>query len=148
MYPHPNLLPRWLRRLLYISGGVLLFTGLGWEALHYTLGSGRDALALPHPGEAWLMRLHGVGVLAFTLALGALSPVHIPRGWRQHRNWISGLMQIGFALALLGSGYALSYLTGDSNRSTIGLLHTAIGVVMAIVLIWHVRSKVQNQPPA
>lgn len=148
MFPHPNLLPRWLHRLLLISGAALLLTGLCWEAVHYTLGGGRGAQALPHASEAWLMRLHGAGVLAFTLALGALGPVHIPRGWRQRRNWISGLFQVGFALALLLSGYALSYFTDDSNRSVVGLLHAAIGVLMALVLIFHVRKAPQKPPPA
>lgn len=139
MHPHPNRLPRWLHRLLLISGSLLLLSGLGWELLHDTLGAGSEVFALPHPGEAWLMRLHGLALLAFILALGGLGPVHVPRGWRERRKRRTGPVLIGLALLLIASGYALSYLVGDETRRAVGLTHTAFGVTMALLLLWHRR---------
>lgn len=144
MFPHPNRLPRWLHRVLLTSGALLLFSGLAWELLHDTLGAGSEAFALPHPGEAWLMRLHGFALLAFTLALGGLGPVHVPRGWRQARRRPTGLVLIASALFLLASGYALSYLVSEEYRRALGLTHTAIGAAMAGILLWHRRSAGQG----
>lgn len=137
LYPHPNKLPRWLYRLLLISGALLLLSGLAWEALHYTLGAGREALALPHPGEAWLMRLHGLVMLGFVLALGALGPVHIPRGWREKRNLYSGIALLLLAFGLLLSAYLLYYWAADNLREPLGLTHTLLGVAMAALVLWH-----------
>lgn len=140
MFPHPNRLPRWLHRLMLISGALLLLSGLGWEVLRDTLGAGREQVALPHPGEAWLMRLHGLALLGFVLALGALGPVHVPRGWREGRNRRSGLLLIVAAIFLLCSGYALSYWVGDETRRAVGLSHTTVGVMLALLVSWHRRA--------
>lgn len=140
MFPHSNRLPRWLYRLLLISGALLLLSGLGWELLHDTLGAGSAEFAMPHAGEHWLMRVHGLALLAFLIALGGLGPVHVPRGWRERRNLRSGLTLLGLALALVASGYALSYLVGDDTRRLVGLTHTAFGILMAMLMLWHRRS--------
>lgn len=145
VFPHPNRLPRWLHRLLIGSGGLLLLSGLGWELLHDTLGAGSAEFALPHPGEHWLMRLHGLVALAFLLALGGLGPVHLPRGWRSQRNRLTGLLLIGTSLLLIGSGYALSYFAGDASRRVIGLAHTVVGVTMALLLLLHRRSQIDRR---
>lgn len=142
MFPHPNRLPRWLHRLLFASGALLLASGLGWELLHDLLGAGSAEFAMPHPGEPWLMRLHGLAVIAFLVALGGLGPVHIPRGWREQRKRATGLLLIAAAATLGLSGYALGYFAGDETRRAIGLAHTAIGVAMAALALAHRR------PPA
>jgi hypothetical protein len=142
VFPHPNRLPRWLNRLLLISGALLLATGLGWDALHYTIGGGSGGL--PAPGESWLLRAHGLVMLAFTVALGGLGPVHVPRGWRQKRNRITGLMLAGAATLLLASGYALYYWTGDASREWVGVSHALVGTAAAAVVLWHRRARQQE----
>lgn len=139
MYPHPNKLPRWLYWTLHLSGLALLLSGLGWLVLHYALGAGFDADRLPHPGEAWALRLHGLLLYPCLLALGGLGTVHIPRGWRERRNVVSGLLLIGLGLALIASGYALYYWTSDDKRLLIGTLHAALGVLMTIFFLVHRR---------
>jgi hypothetical protein len=136
VFPHPNHLPRWLNRLLLGSGTALLVTGLAWDALHY----GRGADTLPSPGEHWLMRAHGLAVLAFVVALGGLGPVHVPRGWRQERNRGTGATLLALAAALLASGYALYYFTGDASRDWVGILHAALGTALAALVLWHRRA--------
>lgn len=136
-------LPRWQRRLLLACAGVTLLSGVTWLALHYTVGAG--AGELPHPAEAWLMRLHGLGVFGALFTLGVLAGGHIPQGWRmggRHR-WAgqrrtgTTLTVCGFAMAL--TGYLLYYAVGESARPAVGWVHAGIGVAMAVVGTIHAR---------
>lgn len=146
MHPHPNRLPRWLRTLLMASGAALLLTGLLWAALHWRAGFASADLLLPHPWEHPLMQLHGLAVIGFLFALGALSPVHMPRGWRERRNLGSGVSLIAVAAVLAGSGYALYYWVDDRTHLWVGALHTVTGVVLAAVFAVHWRGRYSAPP--
>ncbi len=141
MHPHPNRLPRWLLPWLLASSATLLLTGLAWLLLHYRNGIDTPQVSLPQYWEASLMRLHGLAMLVFLLAVGALSAVHIPRGWRERHNHRSGLSLLTSAALLTGSGYALYYYTSETSRTLVGLAHTAIGVVLAISFALHWRGR-------
>ena len=83
--PHPtphrvHRLIGWQRLALYLTGASLLLTGAAWLALHYSIGAG--AGELPHPLEAWALRLHGLFAFGGVFVLGALAAWHIPQGWR------------------------------------------------------------------
>lgn len=138
MFPHPNPLPRWLKPLFWGAGALLLFTGLLWLWLHYRYGTA-SAEGLPHPAEHPLIQAHGLAALLFTLALGALGPVHVPRGWREGRNKRSGLLLITSAALLLASGYALYYFTSEEWRPWVGGLHAGVGSAMALVVGLHAK---------
>jgi len=62
---------RWQRLALYLAGAVLLLTGGLWLLVHYSVGAG--AGALPHPLEAWSLRLHGLAAFAGLFVLGVLN---------------------------------------------------------------------------
>jgi hypothetical protein len=140
-----NRLRRWQRHGIDLSGALLLASGLLWLALHYTVGAG--AGELPHPLEPWLMRLHGAATMAALFMLGLLAAHHVPHGWRVTHGQRARLQRrLGLALCLLaallvGSGYALYYLVGEAARPATGLLHNAAGVGMALLLVWHRRSR-------
>jgi hypothetical protein len=134
-------LPRWQRRLLWACALVTLATGLAWLAVHYTVGAGTGEL--PHPAEAWLMRLHGLGVFGSLFALGVLAGDHVPHGWRmsgRHR-WAgqrgTGVTLCACAAAMAATGYLLYYVVGESARPATGWLHSAAGVAMAAVAALH-----------
>lgn len=141
MFPHPNHLPRWLKPILLGSGALLVVSGTLWLWLHYSSGAGSAEGALPHPLEALLMRLHGLGVFLFLFALGGLGPVHVPRGWREGRSRRSGLSLIASAVLLTGTGYALYYWVGESARPFVGWLHSGIGAAMALAFAIHWRGR-------
>jgi hypothetical protein len=147
VYPHPNRLPRWLKPLLLGSGAALLLTGLLWLALHYRAGWATPDTELPHAWEAPLMRLHGLAMLVFLLSLGALTPVHVPRGWRERRSLRSGVALLLLNAALIASGYTLYYFAGDGSRALIGLAHSAVGLLLLLVFALHWRGR-YSQPPA
>ena len=134
-------LVRWQRHLLYGAGAVLLASGIGWLALHY----GRGADALPSPVEAWAMRIHGLASFIVLFGFGALAASHIPQGWRlSHRlRWArqrgSGVILCTLAATLAATGYLLYYFAPEGVRAALGWLHSALGVAMAFVVLWHRR---------
>jgi hypothetical protein len=154
-------LPRWQRRGLYLSGALLLATGTVWLAVHYTIGAG--AGELPHPLEAWCLRLHGLGAFAGLFIAGVLAAAHIPRGWRlldmassapsappaaqpgankaphRARQRASGIGLCVLGAALVLTGYLLYYFAPEPWRPALGWLHTGVGMAMAALLLGHRR---------
>jgi len=132
---------RWQWRALVLSGLLLAGSGFGWLAVHYGIGAG--AGELPHPAEAWALRLHGLAAFAGLFVLGTLAAAHIPQGWRlSHRRRWSGQRRTGLVLCILGaalvlSGYALYYFAPEALRPALGWAHTAVGVVMGLLVAFH-----------
>ena len=135
-----NPLPRWQRRGVWASMALLAATGVVWWIVHYTIGAG-VAGALPHPLEAWMMRLHGAALMASLFFLGAVAPLHVPRGWRLARQRTTGIVMLGGMALLVASGYALSYFAPDAVRPLLGDGHAAVGLALAGVLAWHGRAR-------
>ena len=140
---HAHRLPGWQRRTLYAAGGALLVTGAAWLALHYSVGAG--AGELPHPLEAWSLRLHGLAAFAAIFALGLIAAAHVPQGWRlSQRRHRFGQRATGVTLCVLGallvaSGYALYYFAPDSIRPALGWAHAFVGLAMGVLTTTHRR---------
>ncbi len=139
---HAHRLVRWQRLALYSTGALLLATGSAWLLLHYSLGAG----GLPHPLEAWSLRLHGLAAFAGLFVLGVLAAAHIPQGWRlsQRRRWAeqrgSGMLLcvVGAVLAL--TGYLLYYFASEAVRPVLGWAHAFVGVTMGVLIASHRRA--------
>ncbi len=144
-------LARWLRRGLHVSGFVLLLSGAGWLAVHYSVGAG--AGELPHALEPWAMRLHGLAAQAAVFVLGAVAAAHVPHGWRstrRHRRW--GQRRTGVALCALAgllafSGWLLYYFAPEWLRPGLGWAHAGAGTAMAALLRWHWRGVGRHPHP-
>lgn len=142
-HPRGHRLVRWQRLALYATGTLLLVTGSVWLAAHYGVGAG--AGELPHPMEAWSLRLHGLAAFAALFMLGVLAAAHVPQGWRlsQRRRW-SGQRSSGVLLCVIGallaaSGYALFYFTTEAIRPALGWVHAVVGVAMTVLIAGHRR---------
>jgi hypothetical protein len=132
----------WHQRLLvHASGWLLLASGLAWLGVHCLAGAG--AGQLPHPLEAWTLRAHALAAWLGAFTLGEIAASHIPRGWhttmrrRTPAQRRLGLALCMMALALILSGYALMYLVPEPAHAAWGWAHSAIGAVMAGVLVVH-----------
>ena len=134
---------RWQRLGVYVAGAVLLLTGVLWLALHYSVGAG--AGELPHPLEAWSLRLHGLAGFVALFMLGVLAASHIPHGWRlsARQHWThqrsSGLALCVLAALLALSGYLLYYFAPETLRPMIGWTHAIVGMAMVALLLRHRR---------
>jgi peptidoglycan/LPS O-acetylase OafA/YrhL len=129
--------------MLYAAGGLLLASGVLWLALHYSVGAGTGEL--PHPLEAWAMRVHGLAGFVALFMLGVLAAAHVPHGWRisGRLRW-AGQRRSGAVLCALGgllafSGYLLYYFAPEGVRPALGWAHTIIGVGMALLAASHRR---------
>ncbi len=139
-------LPRWQFWLVIVVGMLALATGIGWLALHYAIGGGSGA-GLPHAGESWLMKVHGLAGFGALFAFGVLAGAHVPQGWRAsaRRRWAgqrgTGVVLCGLA-ALLGlTAWLLYYFAPEALRPALGWLHTALGLAMAGVVLVHRRAQ-------
>ena len=140
---HSRLFTAGQRRAVTIAGLALLMTGGPWLAVHYGLGAG--AGELPHPAEAWLMRLHGAAAFAALFLLGLVAGVHVPHGWRVSRRGHrrgqrrTGLLLVGLGALAVLSGYLLYYFAPEWLRPTLGWAHALVSSAMALALAWHRR---------
>jgi hypothetical protein len=140
--PHHRLVP-WQRVSFYAAGALLLTTGAAWLALHYSVGAGADEL--PHPAEAWLLRGHGLVGFVGLFLFGVLAAGHVPQGWRLTRRhrWAgqrnSGVALCALAVMLSLSGYLLYYFAPEAVRAALGWTHTAVGLSMAVLVVFHAR---------
>jgi hypothetical protein len=131
----------WQRAGVFAAGAALLGSGGLWLAVHYAVGLG--AGELPHPLEAWMLRLHGFAAFAALFLMGAVAAAHVPHGWRlSRRPRRAGQRRTGVALlacaGLLGlSGYLLYYFAPEAWRPALGWAHTATGAAMALLLAIH-----------
>lgn len=141
----------WQRLCLYAAGTLLLASGAAWLALHYLLGEG--AGGLPHPAEAWLMRLHGLAGFVALFMLGVLAAHHVPHGWRlgaRHRfarQRGSGALLCTLAALLAATGYALYYFAPEGVRPALGWVHSTFGLVMAGLVLSHRRGAARTDRP-
>jgi hypothetical protein len=143
-------LSAWQRACLFGSGALLLMTGVAWLVVHYGFGAG--AGELPHPLEAWSLRLHGLAAFAALFVLGALAAVHIPAGWRmtaRHRHAHqrgTGLAMCVLAGVLVATGYLLYYFAPDTLRPGLGWIHAGAGIAISPLFLVHRRRKSRLSP--
>jgi hypothetical protein len=125
---------------LYGTLIVLIGSGLGWLAAHYGADIGRASVddLRRLDAETWMLKVHGAAAFAALIALGAMFPHHVRRGWALSRNRVSGSAVIGTLGALTGTGYALYYLVNEANRASISFAHWSIGLAFAPLFVAHV----------
>ena len=143
MTRHAHRLSNWQRITLYATGALLAATGVAWLVVHYSVGAGSGEL--PHPLEAWLMRLHGLVAYAGLFVLGVVAAGHIPQGWRltgRHR-WAgqrgSGITLCAVAAVLALTGYLLNYFAPEGVRPALGWAHALTGLAMGALFASHRR---------
>lgn len=126
-----NPLARVHRLALYVTGVILLLTGIAWAWFHYLVD---ERLAVP--ANALLMKIHGAAAMIVLLLLGALLP-HIAGGWRLQRNRWSGIALLSLNGLMVLTGYFLYYAGDDALRSGASVLHLVLGAILAILLPAH-----------
>lgn len=141
-------LPRRHERLIYCVLALLVLSGLVWLGARYGLRSDPE---LPHPLEAWALKLHGAATMLGLLAVGSVLPQHVRFAWRIRRNRVSGAAILSLAVGLIVTGYGLYYAADETLRPWISLGHWATGLILPAGMIWHVaagRSRKKGRAPA
>jgi len=138
------------RRALYATIAALIGTGVWWLGVRYApnvvVGQPDDFARLAQ--EALALKVHGATAFATLFALGAMSAYHVRRGWALKRNRIMGSVLTAAFTLLIVTGYALYYLVSDSSHAPISVLHWALGLGLAPILIVHIVTGRRSRGPA
>ncbi len=123
--------------LVYAILGGTWLTGAVWLILHFYLREKTEFGFLPHPLEAWALRVHGAFAFAALWLGGLLWAAHIPAAWALRRNRYSGITVVSLFAVLALSGYLLYYLGDEGWRDIASLAHWLIGLFGLIALPLH-----------
>jgi hypothetical protein len=125
------------KRLLYLLLVLLWGSGALWLLFHYFLQVDGDFGPAPHVLEKWWLRLHGLSMMLFLIALGSLLVQHAPLAWNRHKNRASGAGLLFYWTWLLATGYALYYFSSDTNAAWLPLVHWLPGLLAPLLLAGH-----------
>jgi hypothetical protein len=136
---HINLrLERWHRRCIYASCAALFASGVAWLVLHYFMRPIGQFGETINPLEPWSMKLHGAAAMVMLFFLGSLMNGHIRRALKAGRNLVSGWAMIATMLILIGSGFGLYYLAGESDRLAWSAAHWIVGLGCGLLNVLHI----------
>jgi hypothetical protein len=133
----PTNLPRWQELAVYLSFGLLLLTGIAWLVFDTWVRVKGDFGPQHHPAEHLVLIAHAIGAYAFLIILGAMIPVHIPLGWHQRRNLVSGITLVTVCGLLGLTALGLYYVGEDLMRSWTSLTHWVVGLAALPALLIH-----------
>lgn len=125
----------------YIVYGIVILTtvsGLAWLGLHYFVSRRGELGVMPHPLEAFSLKVHGAAAMLMLLCLGTLLLPHMLRAWRLGRNRYLGNVLTLVNLVLILTGYALYYFSTEENHAILSSLHWITGLLLPAVLILHI----------
>jgi len=121
------------KRALYLATTLLWLSGAIWLYLLET-----------DPARPLWMRLHGAAAMVFLMVFGTLLMQHVPAGWRQGEQRLSGVSLIATYSVLIVTGWMLYYLAGDQVRYWTGKTHAILGLVLPLLIYIHVRQNMKK----
>ena len=125
------------RRALMVAGGVLWLSGIAWLMLHYYAPIEGDFGPEANPLEPWLLKAHGLGVIAALLAIGGLLAAHVTAGWEVRQQRIKGIAIGATVLVLTATGYLLYYAGNEQLRGSASIVHWILGLGSPAIFLWH-----------
>lgn len=128
-------LPARREALLHAVIATLWLSGVAWLVFHHFVRMAGEFGELPHPLEAWWLRLHGAAVFVLLWLLGVLWPTHLLPAWRSRRR-ASGIVLATLLAVLTLSGWLL-YYGSEQARDAVSLLHWTVGLAFALPMLWH-----------
>lgn len=127
-----------LRRALYVCMAALAATGVLYAVPRYAdLYFDRDWPWIAGPGP--IMKAHGALAIWSLLLLGGIWQVHVRARIRRPDNRAAGLVLAAAMAFLAATGWLLYYAGARELREVSSLAHTAAGVAVLAVMLWHVR---------
>lgn len=124
-------------RCVYVIGGVIFVSGLGWLGDHYLFAGSAEFGERHGAFEPWWLRLHGAAMMLGLIVLGSLFPGHVARAWRTGVNRRSGLVILSVAVLLTATGWALYYIGDEDTRAWTSVVHWLVGLVSGAALVVH-----------
>ena len=121
---------------------LVLVSGIAWLVLDRG-----DAMDVPDRGLLHAtVRVHALVGLACVYVVGTLWFMHVRRAWRSRRNRVAGSAFLGLMAALAASGYALGYLTDETDHVVVARVHWIVGVAAACIYVVHRWRGARSRP--
>jgi hypothetical protein len=130
------------------GGAAMWVTGCVWLVLHYFLQRNGQYGPELHPLEPWMLKAHGLFLIPALLAMGGLTFVHLPVGWRDRSRRNLGLALTIVAAFLLVTGYLLYYAGGETLREWSAITHWVVGLASPVLFFWHYAARTASKPAA
>ena len=121
----------WLSGVLLIPSCLMFRLEFDWEwlmDLSISSGQTRHILTVLHAMLGW-------SLLWF---LGALFTIHIRNHWRRRENAFNGIVFLSAWILLIASALGIYYLGVDWSNRLSAIIHTALGLLMPLLLILHI----------
>ncbi len=119
------------------SGGVLWLSGTAWLLLHFYAPIQSDFGPETNSAEPWMLKAHGLAMIAALLAIGGLLTAHVTTGWEIRRQRVRGIALGATVLVLTATGY-LRYYAGDQQlRASASAIHWILGLGSPAFFLWH-----------
>jgi cytochrome b561 len=121
---------------VYAAVVALFVTGIVWLVA--------DQLKNSSDNDVWqqitanALMLHGAAAMLMLMLLGALFPLHIPRGWRARRNRILGAFMFVVNALLVVTAFGLYYAGSEALRPWMSDIHISAGISLPALLVLHV----------
>ncbi len=127
---------------------VLAASGLLWLLLRFGGSPDCDPDACVARWIPEVLKAHGAAAMAALVVLGSLWQEHVTRAWRARRNRAAGALLVLGALLLVGTGWGLYYLGGESARAFTSTLHWMLGIACIPIFLMHLmRGHRARHPP-
>ena len=115
--------------LLYITGALYAV----FDNFVHVQGDFGDR----HPLQFPTLHLHGIVSLLFFILFGYLFATHILPGLRGRRRRTSGWIVLGLIGILCATVPGLYYLTSESAKNVVAVIHTTLGLLAVVPFIIH-----------
>ena len=122
---------------LMVAGSALWLSGLAWLLLHFYAPIESDFGPEANPFEPWLMKAHGLAMIAALLAIGGLLTAHVTTGWEVRRQRVRGIAIGATVLVLTATGYLLYYAGSEPLRASASAAHWILGLGSPAIFLWH-----------
>lgn len=130
-------------RWAYAIGLGTWISGALWLLFHHFVSDD-----LPHPMEAWLIRVHTAFAFGALWMCGVVWAAHIQPSWKQQARRRSGIALLVVLLVLVVSAYLLFYLGDEHARAIASVVHWAVGLALPGWLVVHTLSQQQRRKRA
>lgn len=130
-------LATWQLALFSTSGLGLWLSGTCWLLLHYYGQIEGEFGPEVNPAEPWMMKIHGLFLIAALLGIGGMFIAHIPKGWSQRHQRVAGVVLSGIIGVLIISGYMLYYVGIEAVRAWTSVVHWSLGLSLPAIFTWH-----------
>lgn len=138
-------LHRWA---LMVAGGALWLSGVAWLLLHFYAPIESDFGPEANPLEPWMLKAHGLAMIAALLAIGGLLTAHVLAGWEIRQQRIKGIAIGATVLVLTATGYLLYYAGDQQFRESASAIHWILGLGSPAIFLWHRAGRRKNDIPS